>query len=60
MSVMWTTKVISLGVVAVSLSLGLIDWLLHRLRSGRTRNEVLFFPSEMNCVEHIFHPSSPQ
>lgn len=57
---MWTVKVVGLGVVALSLSLELIGWLLRRLRPGRTLNEVLFFPSEMACVEHIFTPSSPQ
>lgn len=57
---MWTVKVVSLGVVGLSLSVELLSWLLRRLRTGRTLNEVLFFPSEMACVEHIFTPSSPQ
>ncbi|XP_044044917.1 mitochondrial cardiolipin hydrolase [Siniperca chuatsi] len=57
---MWTVKVVGLGVVALSLGLELFGWLLRRLRpAGRTLNEVLFFPSEMACVEHIFTPSSP-
>ncbi|KAK5899417.1 hypothetical protein CesoFtcFv8_008900 [Champsocephalus esox] len=60
MSGMWTVKVVGLGVVALSLSVELLGWLLHRLRPKRTRTEVLFFPSEMACLEHIFAPSSPQ
>ncbi|XP_029288981.1 mitochondrial cardiolipin hydrolase isoform X2 [Cottoperca gobio] len=60
MSVMWTVKVVGLGVLALSLSVELLGWLVRRLRSGRTLNEVLFFPSEMACVEHIFTPSSTQ
>nr|XP_046267162.1 mitochondrial cardiolipin hydrolase isoform X2 [Scatophagus argus] len=58
--VMWTVKVVGLGVVALSLSLELVGWLLRRFRPGRILNEVLFFPSKMACVEHIFAPSSPQ
>ncbi|XP_076585426.1 mitochondrial cardiolipin hydrolase [Chaetodon auriga] len=56
---MWTVKVLGLGVVALSLSLELIGCLLRRLRPDRVLNEVLFFPSEVACVEHIFSPSSP-
>ncbi|XP_008275790.1 mitochondrial cardiolipin hydrolase [Stegastes partitus] len=58
MSVMWTVKVVSLGVVALSFSLELLGRLFCRLRSGRTLHEVLFFPSEVACVEHIFTPTS--
>ncbi|XP_022622614.1 mitochondrial cardiolipin hydrolase isoform X1 [Seriola dumerili] len=56
-SVMWTVKVVGLGVVALSLEL--LAWFLRRRRPERTLNEVLFFPSEMTCVEHFFRPSSP-
>ncbi|XP_038569636.1 mitochondrial cardiolipin hydrolase [Micropterus salmoides] len=57
---MWTVKVVGLGVVALSLSLELFGRLLRRLRpAGRILNEVLFFPTEMACVEHIFTPSLP-
>lgn len=59
MPVMWTVKVVGLGVVALSLSLELLIWLIRRLRPGRALNEVLFFPSEIACVEHIFTPPSP-
>ncbi|KAM7394109.1 hypothetical protein PAMP_020929 [Pampus punctatissimus] len=58
MSVMWTVKVVGLGVVALSLSAELLGWLLRRLRPGRSLNEVLFFPSEVACVEDIFTPSA--
>lgn len=57
---MWTVKVVSLGVVAICVSLELIGWLLRRLRPERTINEVLFFPSEIACMEHIFTPSLPR
>ncbi|XP_073330050.1 mitochondrial cardiolipin hydrolase [Pagrus major] len=55
---MWTVKKVGLGVVALSLSLELIVLLVRRLRPQRTLNEVLFFPTEMACVEHIFTPRS--
>ncbi|KAG7227679.1 hypothetical protein INR49_029440 [Caranx melampygus] len=55
---MWRVKVVALGVIAVSLSLELLLWFLHRRRRGRTLNEVLFFPSEVACIEHVFSPSS--
>ncbi|KAF3687546.1 Mitochondrial cardiolipin hydrolase [Channa argus] len=56
---MWTVKVVGLGMLALSLSLELLIWLFRRLKPGRIFNEVLFFPSEIVCVEHIFTPSSP-
>ncbi|XP_053184996.1 mitochondrial cardiolipin hydrolase [Scomber japonicus] len=59
MTVMWTVKVIGMGLVALSLSVELLSRLLRRLRPERSLNEVLFFPSEMACVEHIFTQSSP-
>ncbi|XP_047434950.1 mitochondrial cardiolipin hydrolase isoform X2 [Mugil cephalus] len=57
---MWTVKVVSLGVLALSLSLELLYRLLCRLKPSKTLNEVLFFPSEVACVEHIFSPTSAQ
>lgn len=60
MVAMWTVKVVSLGVVALSLSLELLFWLFSRRRSERITNKVLFFPSEVACVEHIFSPMLPQ
>ncbi|XP_041642190.1 mitochondrial cardiolipin hydrolase [Cheilinus undulatus] len=59
MAVIWTVKAIGLGVVAFSLSLELFAWLGRRLRPVRSCNEVLFFPSELACVERIFNPTSP-
>ncbi|CAJ1053550.1 mitochondrial cardiolipin hydrolase [Xyrichtys novacula] len=58
MSVVWTVKAVSLGLVTFSLSVELLCWLRRRLRPRKTINEVLFFPSEMACVEHIFNPTS--
>ncbi|XP_054460346.1 mitochondrial cardiolipin hydrolase [Anoplopoma fimbria] len=60
MSLMWTVKVLGLGVVALSLSVELLSRLLHRLRPGGPLNEALFFPSELACVEHIFTSLSPR
>ncbi|XP_068178757.1 mitochondrial cardiolipin hydrolase [Antennarius striatus] len=57
---MWTVKTVGLGVVVLSLSAELIAWLLCRLKPARNLNEVLFFPSETSCLEHIFTPSSPR
>lgn len=54
---MVTLKVVGLGAVAFTLSLELLSWLLSRLKSKRTLNQVLFFPSEVACVEHIFTPT---
>ncbi|XP_023134282.2 mitochondrial cardiolipin hydrolase [Amphiprion ocellaris] len=58
MSMMWTVKVVGLGVVALSLSLELLGWLFCRRQPERTLHEVLFFPSKVACVEHIFTPAS--
>ncbi|TNN83670.1 Mitochondrial cardiolipin hydrolase [Liparis tanakae] len=59
MSVMWTVKMLGLAVVALPLGVELLGLLLRRLRPARTLNEVLFFPSELACVEHIFTSLSP-
>ncbi|XP_029914815.1 mitochondrial cardiolipin hydrolase [Myripristis murdjan] len=57
MSVMWTVKVVGLGVVGFTVSVELLGWLLRRLRPVRQPlKEVIFFPSEVACVEHIFTP----
>ncbi|XP_028261739.1 mitochondrial cardiolipin hydrolase [Parambassis ranga] len=58
MSMLWSVRV-GLGVVALSLSVEVFVWLYHRLRPARTLNEVLFFPSEVSCVENLFKASSP-
>ncbi|XP_061839761.1 mitochondrial cardiolipin hydrolase isoform X2 [Nerophis lumbriciformis] len=57
---MWTVSVLSLGAaVAVSLSVELLCRFLHRSKRSRTLNEVLFFPSKVACMEHVFSPASP-
>lgn len=55
---MWTVKLVGLGVVALSLSVELLVWLRGRLRPKTILNEVLFFPSEVACVEHVFSQTS--
>ncbi|XP_061587381.1 mitochondrial cardiolipin hydrolase [Cololabis saira] len=57
MSKMWSVKVLGLGVLVVPLSLELLGWIFKRCRSKRILNEVLFFPSELACVEHVFTPT---
>ncbi|KAM7008648.1 mitochondrial cardiolipin hydrolase [Tautogolabrus adspersus] len=59
MSAVWMVKVVGLGLVALSLSVELLGWLGRRLRPRKIRNEVLFFPSELACVENILNPTSP-
>ncbi|XP_076026390.1 mitochondrial cardiolipin hydrolase [Genypterus blacodes] len=56
MSVIWTVKVLGLGVVALSLSVEVLTWLRRRLRPEEALTEALFFPSQVACVEHIFTP----
>ncbi|XP_060940874.1 mitochondrial cardiolipin hydrolase [Limanda limanda] len=58
-SMMWTVKAVGLGVVGLSLSWELFAWFRRRLKPRRTLHEVLFFPSETACLQHIFVPSSP-
>ncbi|KAM4603388.1 mitochondrial cardiolipin hydrolase [Polymixia lowei] len=57
MSVVWTVKVVGRA-AALSLSVELLVWLFRRLRRKKTLQEVLFFPTEVACVEHIFTPTS--
>ncbi|KAM8879484.1 mitochondrial cardiolipin hydrolase isoform 1-T4 [Spinachia spinachia] len=54
MSVLWTAKVLGLGGVALCLAVELLARLLRRLGPSGPLNEVLFFPSEVTCVEHLF------
>ncbi|KAF7213125.1 mitochondrial cardiolipin hydrolase [Nothobranchius furzeri] len=56
MSVLQAVKMVSLGFVVLSFSLELLARLFGRLRRRRTLNEVLFFPSEVACVQHFFSP----
>ncbi|XP_061088300.1 mitochondrial cardiolipin hydrolase isoform X1 [Conger conger] len=59
MSLRYTVK-IGLGTLAVILSVEWLDWLLRRLWSRHSRQgllkEVLFFPTALACVEHLFTP----
>uniref|UniRef100_A0A8C5Z7W3 Mitochondrial cardiolipin hydrolase n=1 Tax=Marmota marmota marmota TaxID=9994 RepID=A0A8C5Z7W3_MARMA len=43
------------GVAAAGFALALeaLPWLLRRLRAGRPRREVLFFPSQVTCTEAL-------
>uniref|UniRef100_A0A673CZW8 Mitochondrial cardiolipin hydrolase n=1 Tax=Sphaeramia orbicularis TaxID=375764 RepID=A0A673CZW8_9TELE len=54
---MWTMKVVGLALVAIPLSVELLGWFLHHRRTKKPLSEVLFFPSELACLEHIFTPS---
>uniref|UniRef100_A0A8C6TBC8 Mitochondrial cardiolipin hydrolase n=1 Tax=Neogobius melanostomus TaxID=47308 RepID=A0A8C6TBC8_9GOBI len=54
---MWTVKVIGYSVLAISVTAELLGRLHRRYRARKILNEVLFFPSELACVEHIFSPS---
>uniref|UniRef100_M4ASG3 Mitochondrial cardiolipin hydrolase n=3 Tax=Xiphophorus TaxID=8082 RepID=M4ASG3_XIPMA len=58
MSLMWSVKIVGLGVVALSLSLELLGWVFGRCRRRRTLNKVLFFPSKVACVEHLLSQNS--
>lgn len=57
-AVMWTVKVVGLGLLALT-SVELLGWLHRRFRARKILNEVLFFPTELACVEHILKPSKP-
>ncbi|XP_020794139.1 mitochondrial cardiolipin hydrolase isoform X2 [Boleophthalmus pectinirostris] len=56
---MWTVKVIGFSVLAASVSVELLNWLRRRYKARKTLNEVIFFPSELGCVEHLLRPSLP-
>ncbi|KAJ8264024.1 hypothetical protein GJAV_G00144210 [Gymnothorax javanicus] len=60
MSLRHTVKMVGLGAVALTLSVEWLDWLIRRLWSRYCRrgplNEVLFFPTAVTCVEHLFNP----
>ncbi|XP_010871119.2 mitochondrial cardiolipin hydrolase [Esox lucius] len=64
MSVVQTVKILGLGAVALTLSVEWLGWLLRRIWPHGLRNrgplkEVFFFPTEVACTEHVFHPDSP-
>ncbi|XP_056136517.1 mitochondrial cardiolipin hydrolase [Lampris incognitus] len=52
----WALKVVGLGAVALTLIVELVCWL--RRRPDTPVKEVLFFPTEVACVEHIITPTS--
>uniref|UniRef100_A0A3B4BII6 Mitochondrial cardiolipin hydrolase n=1 Tax=Periophthalmus magnuspinnatus TaxID=409849 RepID=A0A3B4BII6_9GOBI len=56
---MWTVKVVGVSVLAVSVTVELLNWLRRRYKKRKPLNEVLFFPSEVACVEHLLSPSAP-
>lgn len=53
---MWTVKVVGFSVLAVSVTVELLGRLHRRYRAKKILNEVLFFPSELACVEHLLSP----
>ncbi|XP_064180094.1 mitochondrial cardiolipin hydrolase isoform X1 [Anguilla rostrata] len=61
MSLRRTVKVVGLGALAVTLSVEWLGWLRRRLRRWRRGRqgplkEVLFFPTAITCVEHLYTP----
>ncbi|KAL6481733.1 hypothetical protein MHYP_G00098130 [Metynnis hypsauchen] len=56
-------KMLGLGAVALTLGVEWLDWLARRLWLRRgpqgPLKEVLFFPSPITCVEHLYSPSRP-
>ncbi|KAI4877048.1 hypothetical protein NFI96_011305, partial [Prochilodus magdalenae] len=54
-------KLLGLGAVALTLGVEWLDWLARRLWLRRgpqgPLKEVLFFPSPITCVEHLFSPA---
>ncbi|KAM6972443.1 mitochondrial cardiolipin hydrolase [Aplochiton taeniatus] len=62
MSVVQTVKIVGLAAVALTLSVEWLGWLLRRLKPWRASRgplkEVLFFPTEIACVEFLFSPNS--
>ncbi|KAL1005795.1 hypothetical protein UPYG_G00064090 [Umbra pygmaea] len=64
MSVVGTVKMVCVGAVALTLSVEWFSWLFRRIwpngLPGRgPLKEVLFFPTEVACIEHVFNPDSP-
>ncbi|XP_062304442.1 mitochondrial cardiolipin hydrolase [Osmerus eperlanus] len=61
MSVARAVKMVGLGAMVFTLTVEWLGWCLRWLRHWRGSQgplkEVIFFPSEMACVEHLFTPS---
>uniref|UniRef100_A0A8C9V3G8 Mitochondrial cardiolipin hydrolase n=1 Tax=Scleropages formosus TaxID=113540 RepID=A0A8C9V3G8_SCLFO len=51
-----TAKILGLGAVTLLLSARYLHWLFRRWRSRVPLKEVLFFPTSVTCVEHLFAP----
>lgn len=46
-------QVVAVAAAGFALALEALPWLLCRLRAGRPRREVLFFPSQVTCTEAL-------
>ena len=57
MSAVWTVKALGLGAGALALSVEVLAWFFRRFRSKGFLKEVIFFPTEVACVEHVFKPT---
>ncbi|KAK7929964.1 hypothetical protein WMY93_006359 [Mugilogobius chulae] len=52
---MW--KAVGLSLLAFSFTVEVLSWVRRRNKAKKILNEVIFFPSEMGCVEHLLGPS---
>ena len=57
MSAVWTLKALGLGAVGLTLSVAVLGWFFRRFGSKGFLKEVIFFPTEFACVEHVFEPT---
>ncbi|XP_059902970.1 mitochondrial cardiolipin hydrolase isoform X1 [Gadus macrocephalus] len=57
MSAVWTLKALGLGAVGLTLSVEVLGWFFRRFGSKGFLKEVIFFPTEFACVEHVFEPT---
>nr|XP_027777216.1 mitochondrial cardiolipin hydrolase [Marmota flaviventris] len=46
-------QMVGVAAAGFALALEVLPWLLRRLRAGRPRREVLFFPSQVTCTEAL-------
>ncbi|KAG3270345.1 phospholipase D family member 6 [Ictidomys tridecemlineatus] len=46
-------QMVAVAAAGFALALEALPWLLRRLRAGRPRREVLFFPSQVTCTEAL-------
>ena len=54
---MWTLRALGLGAVALALGVEVLGWFFRRFRSKGFLKEVIFFPTEVACVDHVFTPT---